>query len=414
MIEGRFFINGELKNTAVGIEDGRIVTIGNLIRGGDERIDLGERIVLPGFMDPHVHFRDPGMTGKEDFGTGTVSALHAGVTCVLDMPNTKPPVTGLKTLESKKRAVRSKAYTDYGLFAAVTKDLDAAAVADRVAGFKLFMGSTTGKILMNDDIAIGRAMAAIAPTGKRISVHAEDDNMIRKGGETNDRDHMRNRPKEAEYNAIRRLGRYRGMPVNICHVTNAESLALASSFGFATEVTPHHLLLDSSGTDGAFLKVNPPLRDSVTRENLFAAFIGGKASMIGTDHAPHTLTDKSMDYDQAPSGVPGIETAVPMFMAMVKKGEMNLGELVRMGSVNPARAFSVNKGVIAEGYDADFAVFDPKKMAPVDANVLHSKAGYTPYEGKDAIMADTVIIRGNVQIREGEFCGSRCGEDLFD
>jgi dihydroorotase len=414
VIEGRFLINGELKSTAVGIEDGRIATIGNLVRGGDERIDLGDRIVLPGFMDPHVHFRDPGMTGKEDFGTGTMSALNAGVTCILDMPNTKPPVTGIKTLESKKRAVSSKAYVDYGLFAAITKNLDVAAVADRVAGFKLFMGSTTGRILMNDDALIERAMAAIAPTGKRISVHAEDDNLIRRDGERNDRDHMRNRPPEAEHSAIRRLGRYRGMPLNICHVTNAESLALASSFGFATEVTPHHLLLDSSGEDGALLKVNPPLRDRSTREKLFAAFIRGKATMIGTDHAPHTLTDKSSDYDRAPSGVPGVETAVPMFMAMVKKGEMNLGELVRMGSTNPAKAFSVRKGKIAKGYDADFAVFDPRKMAPIDANVLHSKAGYTPYEGKDAIMADTVIVRGNVQMRGGEFCGSRCGEDLFD
>ncbi|MDD2532984.1 MAG: amidohydrolase family protein, partial [Candidatus Methanomethylophilaceae archaeon] len=326
----------------------------------------------------------------------------------------KPPVTGIKTLESKKRAVSSKAYVDYGLFAAITKNLDVAAVADCVAGFKLFMGSTTGRILMNDDALIERAMAAIAPTGKRISVHAEDDNLIRRDGERNDRDHMRNRPPEAEHSAIRRLGRYRGMPLNICHVTNAESLALASSFGFATEVTPHHLLLDSSGEDGALLKVNPPLRDRSTREKLFAAFIRGKATMIGTDHAPHTLTDKSSDYDRAPSGVPGVETAVPMFMAMVKKGEMNLGELVRMGSTNPAKAFSVRKGKIAKGYDADFAVFDPRKMAPIDANVLHSKAGYTPYEGKDAIMADTVIVRGNVQMRGGEFCGSRCGEDLFD
>ncbi len=365
-------------------------------------------------MDPHVHFRDPGMTGKEDFATGTTSALHAGITCILDMPNTKPPVTGIRALESKKRAIGSKAYVDYGLFAAVTKDLDVSAVADRVAGFKLFMGSTTGKILMNDDALIGRAMAAIAPTGKRVSVHAEDDNLIRRGDERNDRDHMRNRPQEAEHSAIRRLGRYKGMPLSICHVTNAESLALASSFGFATEVAPHHLLLDSSGAEGALLKVNPPLRDSGTRERLFAAFIGGKATMLGTDHAPHTLTDKSSDYDRAPSGVPGVETAVPMFMAMVKKGEMNLGELVRMGAVNPAKAFSVKKGRIAKGYDADFAVFDPKKMASINANVLHSKAGYTPYEGKDAIMADTVIIRGNVQIRDGEFCGSRCGADLFD
>lgn len=364
-------------------------------------------------MDPHVHFRDPGMTDKEDFSTGTISALHAGVTCILDMPNTKPPVTDLRSLEDKKRTVRSKAYVDYGLFAAVTENLDPKALAGRVAGFKLFMGSTTGKILMNDDVSIGRAMAAIAPTGKRVSVHAEDNDLIRAGDERSDRDHMRNRPAEAEHSAIRRLARYKGMPVSICHVTDAGSLALASSFGFATEVAPHHILLDSSGTDGALNKVNPPLRDPSARARLYDAFIGGQATMIGTDHAPHTLTDKSSDYDRAPSGIPGVETAVPMFMSMVKRGEMNIAELVRMGSANPAKAFSVRKGMIAKGYDADFAVFDPRKAAPIDANILHSKAGYTPYEGREAIMPDAVIIRGNVQMRDGEFCGSRCGEDLF-
>ncbi|MBQ2762283.1 MAG: dihydroorotase family protein, partial [Candidatus Methanomethylophilaceae archaeon] len=166
VLEGRFFIDGELKQTAVGIEDGKIVTVGKIVRGGDERIDLGSRIAFPGFIDPHVHFRDPGLTHKEDFASGTMSALHGGVTCVLDMPNTSPPVTDVKTILEKKRAIRNKAFTDYGLFAALTPDAKIDQMQKHVAGFKLFMGSTTGNILMNDDKEIEYLMSDIYKSGK--------------------------------------------------------------------------------------------------------------------------------------------------------------------------------------------------------------------------------------------------------
>ena len=152
VITGRAFVDGELKYTEIGISDGKIVTVGRLVSGGDERVDVGSsRIILPGFTDPHVHLRDPGMTTKEDFSTGTLSAVHAGVTCVLDMPNTKPPVTDMNTLMEKKSAIRGRSFVDYGLFAAVTPNINAKMLAPLVPGFKLFMGSTTGNILLNDD-----------------------------------------------------------------------------------------------------------------------------------------------------------------------------------------------------------------------------------------------------------------------
>lgn len=414
VIEGRAFVNGELSYTEIGISGGKIVTVGKMVRGGDQRIDIGtSKMVLPGFMDPHVHFRDPGMTQKEDFSTGSLSAVCGGVTAVLDMPNTKPPVSNLDTLMSKKSTVRKKAYTDYGLFAAVTPGCRVGAMAPLVPGFKLFMGSTTGEILLNNDEEIAPIMEDIRITGKRLSVHAEDDRMILREPEKCTKDHLRNRPVQAEHNAINRLGRYKGCKVNICHNTNAESLQLASSYGFTTEVTLHHLLFDVERHTTAEYKVNPPIRDPGTRDKLWRAFLDGKATMIGTDHAPHTISEKSQDFDSAPGGIPGVETTMPILMSMVKKEMIPLTQVVSMGAENPAKAFGVRKGMIAVGYDADFAIFDLRKTTKIEVRKLHSKAGHSPYDGMEAIFPDTVIIRGEIQVQDGEFCGDRIGEDIF-
>lgn len=413
VLEGRIFYNGELRQGAVGIEDGKIVTVGKIMRG-DRNIDLGDRIILPGAVDPHVHFRDPGMTQKEDFASGSASALHGGVTCVLDMPNTKPPVTDVRSLEEKKRAVRGRSFTDHGLFAALTPGCDASALAPKVCGFKLFMGSTTGDILMNDDREIYKAMRSVAPTGKRVSVHAEDDSLIAKSEEKNNRDHLRNRPVSAEHTAVNRLSAYKGMRVNICHVTDATSAALASSFGFTTEVTMHHLFFADSVSDSALYKVNPPLRDVSTRDALFKAFMNGKITMFGSDHAPHTADEKSRTYNDAPSGIPGTGTYMPIMMDMVKKGKIPIDRLVRMSAAAPADAFGINKGVIEKGRDADLAVYDMRLSKKIRAKDLHSRSAYTPYEGWDAIFPDMVFVRGELQLKDGEPCGDRIGKDIYE
>ncbi len=414
VVEGRVFIAGGLTHTELGIRDGRIAAVGSGLRG-DRRLDTGSGIVLPGFVDPHVHFRDPGMTHKEDFSTGTLAAVHGGVTCVLDMPNTLPPTTDVATLAAKKAAIRGRAHADYGLIAAVTAGCDIAAMAPHAAGFKLFMGSTTGRILLNDDDGIAAAMAALAGTGKRLSVHAEDDRMISVRPEHGIPDHHGNRPVAAEHEAVRRLGRYRGQAVNICHNTTAEGLELAASYGFTTEVTLHHLLFDTVGRAGAEFKVNPPVRDPLTRERLWEAFLAGRATMFGSDHAPHTADEKEAPFDEAPAGIPGVETTVPLVMDMVRTGTIPLEQAVMMGSSNPASAFGLDaKGGIAVGRDADLAVFDLRRAAPVDPRRLHSRCGHTPYAGMEAVFPDTVIIRGGIQVQDGEFCGDRVGVDVIE
>ncbi|MBR4180946.1 MAG: amidohydrolase family protein, partial [Candidatus Methanomethylophilaceae archaeon] len=182
VIQGKAFVDGELSYNEIGIEDGKIAVVSKSLGRAEKRIDIGSsRMILPGFMDPHVHLRDPGMTAKEDFSTGTLAAVHAGVTCILDMPNTKPPAMDVSSLKEKKATVRGRAYTDYGLFAAVTANCNAALLAPMVPGFKLFMGSTTGNILLNDDAEMDPAVRSVLATGKRMSVHAEADSMISKG-----------------------------------------------------------------------------------------------------------------------------------------------------------------------------------------------------------------------------------------
>ena len=409
VIEGRIFFNGTLTNGAIGIEDGKITEVKKVLKG-ERNIDLGDRIVLPGAIDPHVHFRDPGMTHKEDFVSGSASALYGGVTCVLDMPNTKPPVTDIKSLEEKKRIIKGRSFVDHGLFAALTPKCKAEVLAPKVCGFKMFMGSTTGEILMNDDTDIHSVMRKAA--GKRVSVHAEDDNLIMNSEEKNNRDHLRNRPVSAEHSAIRRLSAYKGMKMNICHITDAASAELAASLGFTTEVTMHHLFFSDLTSESAEFKVNPPLRDTGTRDRLFKAFKEGKITMLGTDHAPHTLDEKRRPYDEAPPGIPGVETYIPIMMNMVKKGNMDLAQLVRMTSAAPAEAFGIEKGCIEKGRDADLMIFDMKSSRKIKAKDLHGKAGYTPYEGWDAIFPDMVMVRGEIQLKNGELCGEMIGRDI--
>ncbi len=415
VLMGRAFVNGELRYTEIGINEGKIVAVGSYVSGGENRVELGTSMtVLPGFIDPHVHLRDPGMTQKEDFATGTLAAVHAGVTTVLDMPNTKPAVYNMTTLNEKKSHVKGRSYVDYGLFAAITPNTNASMMAKYVPGFKLFMGSTTGNILLNDDEELIPAVSDALSTGKRVSVHAEDDSLILREPEKCTRDHLRNRPAEAELNAIRRLAKnFSGQKINICHITTPEGLDLAKAAGFTTEVTLHHMMFEVDRNKDSFFKVNPPIRDIKTRDELFKRFLNQEMTMIGTDHAPHTLSEKQQDFDSAPGGMPGVETTVPILMNMVRKDIIPLSQAVRMCAHAPGESFSLPKGDIKVGMDADLAIFDMRNVSVIDPKKLHSKCGHTQYAGREAVFPDTVIIRGEVQVEGGEFCGEQRGVDIF-
>ncbi len=412
IIEGRAFYKGKLQPVCVGIDEGKIVTVKKVL-AGENRIDFKDKLILPGAIDVHVHLRDPGMTQKEDFGTGTLAAACGGVTTVFDMPNTNPPTLMVEDIENKRDNASSKAWVDFGLFAGVDARHDPTRLDAHAVGYKIFMGSSTGSLLMTKDPDIEGALHKISATGKVVSVHAEDDGYIVRSPEKGLREHNRNRPSYAEVSAISRLSKVHGSArINVCHVTSREALAALEGTGFTMEATVHHMLLDDSMPLGGQGKVNPPLRTKDDRLALLDAFIKGKIDMLASDHAPHGHDEKSGDFDAAPSGVPGVETSVPIIMAMVKRGQVPLERLVSAACKRPAEIFGLPKGVIEIGMDADLMVIDPKNVTQVKSKNLHSKCGWTPYEGFEAIFPTAVFLRGMELMESNSLVGERRGRDV--
>ncbi|MBN1109484.1 MAG: dihydroorotase [Methanomassiliicoccales archaeon] len=411
VVEGRLFLEGRLQKACVGIEEGRIVKVKKVLRG-EEHHDFGEMLVLPGAVDPHVHFRDPGQTHKEDFSSGSLSALFGGVTCVLDMPNTLPPVIDAQTLEEKRLVVAGRSWVDYGLFAGLAPRTKIESMSACHA-FKVFLGSSTHSVLLQGDDELKRVMREVGATGKVVSVHAEEERLLRRMDEHSLRDHEESRPREAELEAIKRLLPFRGTTrINVCHISCLESLSLLRGSGMTFETTPHHMLLDSSMDLGAWGKVNPPLRRRADREALLAAFCRGEVTMLATDHAPHAPEEKERGFGEAPSGVPGVETGFSMMLALVKRGHLSLDVLLQAACAAPARTFGLNKGEIAVGREADLVVVDPREMRTVKGRELHSRCGWTPFEGREALFPRAVFVRGTLAMEEGSLVAERPGREV--
>lgn len=414
VVEGNCYVSGRFERCCIGIENGRIVKIAKVLQA-DKVFSFGNRIVLPGAIDSHVHFRDPGMTQKEDWGTGSLAAICGGVTCVLDMPNTRPATTTIASLREKRKIAASSSLVDFGLFAGVKRGIDVQALAKEAVGFKLYMGSTTGDLLVPQPSQVKAELAAVAATKKVLAVHAEDESMRRKDSERDLEGHLRNRPNECEASAIRKIREAaKDCRVHICHVSAKSSLPLLTNAGTVTsEVTPHHLLLDISTRLGTLAKVNPPLRRREDRQGLFQALKDGSFDIIASDHAPHTIDEKHEDFDYAPSGMPGVETLVPLMLQHVKEKHMDIGGMARRLCENPGTLFGLRKGRIAEGYDADLMVVDMDSSVTIRAEKLHSKCGWSVYEGMLGIFPRAVFVRGNVIVESGEQVGERIGRDAI-
>ncbi len=412
IIEGRALVNGRLEQCCIGVDAGRIVAIKKDLRGA-KRLDLQDRIILPGAIDPHVHLREPGSTHKEDFRTGTLSAAFGGVTCVLDMPNTVPPTTDLDRLREKRATASSKAWVDFGLIGGLGPKSDVLGMAAEAVAFKLFMGSTTQSNLVTESDDLQRLAALVKRAGKVLSVHAEEEGMIKKDRVNDLEGHNDNRGPECELHAVQRLRELLPeAPVNVCHVTTVASLKALEGSGFTKEVTPHHMLLDERSGLAGRGKVNPPLRSPEERDAVINAFIAGQFDILASDHAPHTIDEKGQEFNSAPSGVPGVETSVPLMLNLVKKGRLDLGLLARCCAQNPGERFGLKKGRLAVGYDADLMVIDPGKVVRIKSDHLHSKCAWTPYERLEAIFPEMVFLRGDALIEEGNIVGERKGRDV--
>jgi dihydroorotase len=415
VIEGRFFLDGRLEKCCVGIEEGKISAVKKMLKG-EEHHDFGDDIIIPGCVDPHVHFREPGDTQKEDFFTGTTAAAFGGVTCVLDMPNNSPPVNDLRSFKEKLELVKRKANVDFGLFSALAKPDALEDLCKVTTGFKVYMSETTGA----SDLTVGqdelKSLLHSVMDKRAVSAHCEDEGLFKKFEERSLEDHSNARPSNCETSAIEKLltaSNGKGK-VHIAHVSSAEGANLVRSarrtLGITSEVTPHHMLLSVESDLKAFGKVNPPLRRKKDNEALREAFFDGTIDIMASDHAPHTESEKERDFASAPAGIPGVETGIPMMLAFVKRDLMSLERLVDATSRNAARIFGLNKGAVGLGYDGDLVVFDMKKVAKVESEKLHSKCGWTPFDGREAIFPEAVFLGGELIVEEGNLVSERKGK----
>jgi dihydroorotase len=410
-VEGKIFHKGMFENACIGIKDGKIVDIKKILKAGDH-LDFGNKLILPAGVDNHVHFREPGMIHKEDWSTGSLAAAFGGISCVFDMPNTVPQTTSVQTIEDKIINACRKSYVDFGVYAGVTKENleNIEKLSKKCNGFKIFLGSSTLSMLF-DKNKLREAFDLIGISKKPVIVHCEDEECLIKHRkvEKNLTDHMRFRPGVCEEIAIGNvLKAANGLntKVHICHLSSCEGLELLKnkpanvSFG----ITPHHSLLNIKNNMGSpsLFKVNPPIRSSFDRESLFNSIKNGSVSTLESDHAPHTRDEKDKDFDEAPSGVPGVETMYPLFLYMAKKEILTFQRLVYLLCSNPADLLGICKGRIEPGYDADFIVVDLKKEEKIRSETLHSKAGWSPFEDWPAVFPESVFISGEKVIDEKE------------
>jgi len=400
VIRGRVWFRGRLEPLSLGIgEDGKIAAIRKVLRG-DEEIDHGDMLILPGAVDLHVHMRDPGLTEKEDFPSGTASAAIGGVTTVADMPNTVPPVTSRAALERKTDALRGRSAVDYLLYAA-PRSPDGVVGLKGAGAFKAYMAESTGGLQVGVETLDG-ILRETERLGKVMAIHAEDPTKFQPGTARDLHDHAAARSKEAEGSAMEILRRIRGdAKVHVAHVTCVEALD-ALPTGVSCEVTPHHLFLDWSKPLGARGKVNPPLRSREDREALWEAFRKGRIDVVASDHAPHTLDEKGGPFEESPAGVPGVATAFPLLLRRTRAGDIDLGRLVAAMSSRPAEILQIPKGIIEVGRDADLIVADPRAIETIRAKRLRYKCGWTPFDGMEAVFPKAVYLRGESVVEHGE------------
>jgi dihydroorotase len=411
---------------SIAIKDGRIHAIGarEAMPKASETLDATGLYVLPGAIDVHVHFRDPGYPQKEDFASGTAAAAFGGVTTVFDMPNTLPTIATPEALADKHRIAAEKAYVDYGLYAVLGEDSIEhvpALVEGGIIGFKLYMGNTFGRIPSPSTGAMLEAFEVVAPTGKRISLHAETNSImerrearLRAAGRTEPIAHLAARPAVVAVEAVARaaiLAEWTGARIHVLHISSAAELRpLAEAKARGVEITgetcPHYLLLSETDYDkfGGIVRVNPPVREAANRQPLWDALLDGTVDMIATDHAPHTPEEKTRnDIWTVDCGFPGVETQMPLMLTEVNRGRATLSDYVRWSADAPAKVWGLypRKGTIAVGSDADIAIVDLDRRWTIDDASIQSRSKISPWHGRQATALPIhTIVRGRFVMRE--------------
>jgi dihydroorotase len=427
------FKNGTLVNhdgihrADIGVRDGRIVGLGDLgAADAGEVVDCTGLHILPGVIDTQVHFREPGLTHKEDLESGSLSAVMGGVTGVFEMPNTNPLTTTRETFEDKIARGTRRMHCDFAFYVGGThdnvRDLPELERLPGAAGVKVFMGSSTGSLLVPDDDGVEAILSAIS---RRAAFHSEDEyrleerKPLRVPGDPSS--HPIWRDPEAAMLSTRRLvalARKTGKRVHILHISTAEEMVfLAAHKDVASvEATPHHLTLDETAYTrlGTYAQMNPPVRDKAHRAGIWAGVSNGVVDVLGSDHAPHTREEKDHPYPASHSGMTGVQTLVPIMLDHVNAGRLSLERFVDLTSHGPNRLFGIaNKGRVAVGYDADLTIVDMKRRERITNDWVKSRAGWTPYDGVEVTGWPVgTIVRGNRVMWDGELVTAHQGQPM--
>ncbi len=412
----------------VGVRKGKIAAIGDLSGAKAERvIDCAHVMVLPGIIDSQVHFREPGLEYKEDLEHGSRAAVLGGVTAVFEMPNTTPSTTTKAAIEDKLTRAQGRMHCDHAFYVgAAAENVDHLAELERlpgVCGVKLFMGASTGNLLVADDDTIEAVMRA---GHRRMAIHAEDEPRLQArkalAREGDWSSHAECRDAESARLAterVLRLAKKTGRRVHVLHITTADEIdMLAAHKDVATfEILPQHLTLvapDCYETLKGYAQMNPPIRSAEHQAGLWRAVQQGIVDVLGTDHAPHTTEEKQKPYPASPAGMPGVQTLVPVMLTHVAEGRLSLERMVDLLCHGQQRVFNIaGKGRLAVGYDADFTLVDLKAKKTITASALDYKCGWTPYEGFKATGWPTAtIIRGQVVMQDGDLVNPGLGQPV--
>ena len=432
LTNAKAYLNQEIVDCSIAIENGKIFKIGKETQmpNADEKTNLRNLLVLPGLIDVHVHMRDEGKAYKEDFHTGTAAAAAGGFTTVLDMPNNDPVTMSTETLRNRMRIAERKSLVNIGFYSEFPNDLREVAgiVAQGAVGFKLFMARQVGGLNIDDDEALKDAFTKVAELDVPVAVHAEDKALLMENEEklkqANRHDataFLKAHSERVELKAVEHLlevSAQTGLRLHFCHMTTEQGLravvkARQSGRTVTCEVTPHHLLLSRADYErsGLMLTIMPPLRGDSSIKALWKGIANGWVDVIGSDHAPHALSEKSAcSVWDVSVGVPGLETTLPLMLTMVRKNRISLAHVVHLLSEKPAELFGLkDRGSLVQENKADLTVVDFTRKFRIDASKFHSKAKYSPFNGWEVQgRAVKTFVNGLLIMDEQEIV-AKCG-----
>jgi len=423
---GECYINGNLEKKDIGILNNKIVEIGDLNEKSKEIFDVKGLTVLPGCIDTQVHFREPGSTDTEDLNSGSKAAVMGGITSVFEMPNTKPPTTNFEEFE-KKINIAKKMYCNHAFFFGATAEnystLEKLKDLKGCCGIKLFAGSSTGNLLVDKEKDIEKVFEYAS---KVVAVHSEDEEILKMRKKLIEKGNVKTHPvwrnEEVAMSSTRRIVKIAkrfNKKAHILHITTKEEIDfLSQNKGNITfEITPQHLTFyapDCYDKIGTYAQMNPPIRNKTHQDRLWYAIKNNYNDTIGSDHAPHLKVNKDKPYPDSPSGMPGVQTLLPVMLNHINNGKLKLEQLMKFICENPVKIFGIkNKGYIKKDFDADLTIVDLNRKITIDNKDMQSKCKWTPYHGETFKgCAVATIINGKIKMLNGKILGEPEGLPL--